>query len=347
MSFLVFSVASLTPGDPAEEYAQRIRDRPPTAEELAAARRHELRLDRPFVVQYWSWVGHALRGDLGKSFFTRKPVVDEIRHRIPFTLQLAVPAALISLVLAVVEARSAPSTATGWIDQVVRILSLAGASLPSFWLAFRSSSCSRCDWAGSRWPGGRTGSASYVLPVVALSLPSAAVLGRFIRSTLLEILGEDYIRTARSKGLRETLVLRRHALRNSLVPIVTAFGTSLGHLLGGTVVIESIFAWPGLGTLTIEAIRHRDYPMLQAFVLFSGLVVVALNLIVDVSYAAIDPRIRPGPGQGPGGCRMTAHRPRHRGGDGPGVRVGRPRQLAAAAVVRRETGRPASAWSSC
>jgi peptide/nickel transport system permease protein len=293
MSFLVFSVASLTPGDPAEEYAQRVRDRPPTAEELAAAR-HELRLDRPFVVQYWSWVGHALRGDLGKSFFTRKPVVEEVRHRIPFTLQLAVPAALISLVLALLVGTVCAFYRNRWIDQVVRILSLAGASLPSFWLAFLLIILFSVRLGWFPVAGRQNGLASYVLPVVALSLPSAAVLGRFIRSTLLEILGEDYIRSARSKGLRETLVLRRHALRNSLVPIVTAFGTSLGHLLGGTVVIESIFAWPGLGTLTIEAIRHRDYPMLQAFVLFSGLVVVALNLIVDVSYAAIDPRIRPG-----------------------------------------------------
>jgi peptide/nickel transport system permease protein len=293
MSFLVFSVASLTPGDPAEEYAQRVSDHPPTAEQLAAAR-HELRLDRPFVVQYTSWVGHALRGDLGKSFFTRRPVVDEIRHRIPFTLQLAVPAALVSLLLAVVVGTVCAFYRNRLVDQVVRLVSLAGASMPGFWLALLLIIVFSVHFRMFPVAGRQAGLSSGVLPVVALSLPSAAVLGRFIRSTLLEVLGEDYIRTARSKGVREVLVLRRHALRNSLVPVVTAFGTSLGHLLAGTVVIESIFAWPGLGTLTLDAIRHRDYPMLQAFILFSGLLVVVINLIVDVSYAAIDPRIRPG-----------------------------------------------------
>ncbi len=293
MSFLVFSVASLTPGDPAEEYAQRVSDRPPTAEQLDAAR-HELRLDRPFVVQYVSWVAHALRGDLGKSFFTRRPVATEIRHRIPFTLQLAVPAAVLSLVFAVIFGTVCAFYRNRLVDQVVRILSLAGASMPSFWLALILIIVFSVRLHIFPVAGRQAGLSSVVLPVVALSLPSAAVLGRFIRSTLLEVLGEDYIRTARSKGVPELLILRRHALRNSLVPIVTAFGTSLGHLLAGTVVIESIFAWPGLGTLTLDAIRHRDYPMLQAFILFAGLVVIVINLVVDVSYAAIDPRIRPG-----------------------------------------------------
>ncbi|MDQ3897587.1 MAG: ABC transporter permease [Actinomycetota bacterium] len=289
----MFSVASLTPGDPAEEYAQRVSDRPPTPEQLAAAR-HELRLDRPFVVQYVSWVGHGLRGDLGKSFFTRRPVVEEIVHRIPFTLQLAVPAAVLSLLLAIAVGTLCAFYRNRLVDQVVRMFSLAGASMPSFWLALILIIGFAVRHHIFPVAGRQAGLSSVVLPVVALSLPSAAVLGRFIRSTLLEVLGEDYIRTARSKGAREVLVLRRHALRNSLVPVVTAFGTSLGHLLAGTVVIETIFAWPGLGTLTLDAIRHRDYPMLQAFILFSGFVVIAINLIVDVSYAAIDPRIRPG-----------------------------------------------------
>lgn len=293
MSFLVFAVASLTPGDPAEEYAQRVNDRPPTAEQLAAAR-HELRLDRPFVVQYTSWVGHALRGDLGKSFFSRRPVASEIWHRVPFTLQLAVPAALLSLVLAALVGAVCALYRNHLVDQLVRILSLAGASLPGFWLALILIIMFSVRLRLFPVAGRQDGLASAVLPVIALSLPSAAVLGRFIRSTLLEVLGEDYIRTAHAKGVRRVLVLRRHALRNSLVPVVTALGTSLGHLLAGTVVIESIFAWPGLGTLTLDAIRHRDYPMLQAFILFSGLVVILINLLVDVSYAAIDPRIRSG-----------------------------------------------------
>jgi peptide/nickel transport system permease protein len=300
MSLLVFSVASLTPGDPAEEYAQRGKDRPPTAAELAQAR-HELRLDRPFVMQYVAWVGHAARGDLGKSFFTRKSVAAEIRHRIPFTLQLAVPAAVLSLLIAMAVGTVSAFYRNRPVDQVVRLLSLAGASMPSFWLALLLIIGFSVRLHLFPVAGRQAGLSSFVLPVVALSLPSAAVLSRFVRSTLLEVLGEDYVRSARAKGARETAVLVRHALRNSLVPVVTAFGTSLGHLLAGTVVIESIFAWPGLGTLTLDAIHHRDYPMLQAFILFSGLVVIAINLVVDVSYAVIDPRIRPGRRAVPGG----------------------------------------------
>ncbi len=293
MSFLVFSVASLTPGDPAEEYAQRVTQRPPTAAELAQAR-HELRLDRPFAVQYVDWVAHAVRGDLGKSFFTRHSVAAEVRHRIPFTLQLAVPAALLSLVIAMAVGTVSAFYRNRPLDQVVRVLSLAGASMPSFWLALLLVIGFSVRLRLFPVAGRQDGLASLVLPVAALSLPSAAVLSRFIRSTLLEVLGEDYVRSARAKGAREVAVLTRHALRNSLVPVVTAFGTSLGHLLAGTVVIESIFAWPGLGTLTLDAIHHRDYPMLQAFILFAGLIVIVINLVVDVSYAVIDPRIRPG-----------------------------------------------------
>ena len=293
MSFLVFAVASLTPGDPAEEYAQRVRDRPPTVEEVQRAR-HELRLDRPFVVQYGAWVGHALRGDLGRSFFTRHSVAAEIRHRIPITLQLAVPAALLSLVIALTAGTVSAFYRNRPVDQVVRLVSLAGASMPSFWLALLLIIGFSVRLRIFPVAGRQAGLSSFVLPVVALSLPSAAVLSRFVRSTLLEVLGEDYVRSARAKGAGEVVVLARHALRNSLVPVVTAFGTSLGHLLAGTVVIESIFAWPGLGTLTLDAIHHRDYPMLQAFILFSGLVVIAVNLVVDLSYAVIDPRIRPG-----------------------------------------------------
>jgi peptide/nickel transport system permease protein len=297
ISLLAFALANLTPGDPAETYLRRVLDRQPTPAQVVETR-EELGLDRPFVVQYLDWVGHAVRGELGVSYSTRRPVVEEIGRRIPFTLELAVPAALLALAIAIPVGVISAVYRNRLPDQVVRVCSLAGASVPSFWLALLLISLFAVRF--SLVPvAGRQGPASVVLPIFALALTPAAVLARFTRSTMLETLGEDYVRTARAKGLPGWRVVGRHALRNSLIPVVTAFGTSLGHLLVGAVVIESIFIWPGLGKLAIDAILQRDYPMIQALVLYSGVVFVAINLLIDLSYTLLDPRIRlGGPGEG-------------------------------------------------
>jgi len=295
ISLLAFALANLTPGDPAETYLRRVLDQQPTPAQIAATR-EELGLNRPFVIQYLDWVGHAVRGDLGDSYSTRRPVAEEIGHRIPFTLELALPAALLALAIAIPVGVVSAVYRNRLPDQGVRGCSLAGASVPSFWLALRLISLFAVQF--SLVPvAGRQGPASVLLPVFTLALTPAAVLARFTRSAMLETLGEDYVRTARAKGLPGWLVVGRHALRNSLVPVITAFGTTLGHLLVGAVVIESIFIWPGLGKLAIDAILQRDYPMIQGLVLYSGAIFVVINLLIDLSYTLLDPRIRLG---GPG-----------------------------------------------
>jgi len=290
ISFLAFGVAALTPGDPAEEILRRTTDRPPSEAEVAQLRR-ELGLDRPIPVQYVVWAGRAARGNLGISFATRRPVIGEILHRIPASLQLAIPAAFLALAISIPVGIISAIHRNRLVDQMVRICSLAGASIPSFWLAllliiFLAVKLSLVPVAG------RVGASSVLLPALTLAVTPAAVLARFTRSAMLEILGEDYIRSARAKGLPERLVVGRHALRNALLPVITAFGTSLGHLISGAVVIESIFAWPGFGKLALDSILQRDYPMIQGYVLFTGVIFVALNLIIDLSYTRIDPRIR-------------------------------------------------------
>lgn len=292
ISLLAFALANLTPGDPAEEFLRRTLDRPPTPAEVAEMR-EELGLDRPLVVQYVTWATDAVRGDLGLSYSTRRPVAAELAYRIPFTLELALPAALLALAIALPVGVIAAIHRNRVVDQVVRVVSLMGGSIPSFWLALILISLFAVKL--SLIPvAGRGGLPSLVLPVITLALVPAAVLARFTRSTMLETLGEDYIRTASAKGLRERLVIGHHALRNSLVPVVTAFGTTVGYLVTQAVIVETIFVWPGVGRLMLEAIHARDYPVIQGVVIFSGTAFVVINLLVDLSYAVLDPRVRLG-----------------------------------------------------
>lgn len=289
VSLLTFLLVQLAPGDPAERYASGILARPATLAEIEQAR-EELGLNDPLPVRYVTWVGDLLQGDLGRSFSSRELVSTEVKRRVPFTIQLAIPAALLALVIAIPAGIICAVKRNRFVDQVVRIASLAGASIPSFWLALiliiifavrlhLVPVAGRGDWR------------NFLLPVFALALPPAATLTRFIRSSVLEALSSDYVTTARAKGVRELLVVGRHALRNSLVTVVTAFGNSLGHMLAGAAVIETIFVWPGVGKLLVDSIGQRDYPMIQAFILYIGVVFVIVNLIVDLCYAWIDPRI--------------------------------------------------------
>jgi peptide/nickel transport system permease protein len=294
VSFLGFALVNLAPGDPAEQLLRRTTDRPPTAAEVSAERK-VLELDRPLVVQFGRWITHAARGDLGISYDTRQPVSTELRRRIPRTLELAIPAALLALAVALPLGSWSAVRRGRPTDQIVRLGAMAGASMPSFWLAlllilFFSVRLSTFPVAG------RGGLNTYVLPVLTLALEPAAVLARFTRSTMLEALGEDYVRTAQAKGARQRTVLARHALRNALIPVVTYFGSRLGYLITGAVVVESIFVWPGLGRLTVDAVAQRDYPMVQGVVVFAGFSFAIINLLVDLSYRLVDPRIGLGRG---------------------------------------------------
>ncbi|HVL97856.1 MAG TPA: nickel ABC transporter permease [Egibacteraceae bacterium] len=290
ISLLGFALANLAPGDPAVQYVIRTTDAQPTPERVAAAR-DQLGLDLPLPAQYVKWLGDAVAGDLGVSYATRRPVTAELGQRIRPTVELAVPAAVLALVVALPMGAISALYRNRLADQVVRVGAIAGASMPSFWLAMLL-----MTFLAVRIPlfpvAGRSGIASVVLPVVVLAATPTAILARFTRSAVLEVAGEDYVVTARAKGLKERRVVGRHIVRTSLIAIVTAFGTSLGHLLSGTVVIETVFAWPGLGRLAVAAIDQRDYPMIQGFVVYAGLLFVVLNLLVDLSYAAIDPRVR-------------------------------------------------------
>ena len=292
VTLITFLLSVAAPGNPADTLIRRLESRAPLPGELAAVEK-ELGLDRPLVTRYLHWVGQAVQGDLGTSFSTRAPVARELGRRIPFTLQLAVPAALLALVLALPLGTFCALHRNRIADQVIRVASLATASLPSFWLALLlilvfSVHLSLVPVAG------RGGAVTYVLPVLALALEPAAVLARFTRSTMLETLGEDYVRTARSKGLSAWVVIGRHALRNAMIPAVTYFGSRFAGLLTGAVLVESIFVWPGLGQLTVNAVAERDYPMIQGVVLFAGVTFAVFNLLVDLSYGLIDPRIRLG-----------------------------------------------------
>lgn len=289
MTILTFGVSNFTPGDPAFAFASRLANRPASPDEVAQAR-EELGLEGGLVPRYAQWVAAAAQGDLGISFSTRLPVREELIRRIGFTLRLALPAALLAVVIAIPCGVASAVRRNRPLDQLLRIVSLAGASIPSFWLALLLVVLFAVQL--SLLPAaGRAGLSSYILPVVTLALAPAAVLARFTRSTMLESLGNDYITTARGKGLSEWAVVGNHALRNALVPLLTAFGSSLGHLMAGAAVVETVFVWPGVGKLLVDAILQRDYPVIAGIVLYSGAVFAVLNLVIDLLYAVLDPRI--------------------------------------------------------
>lgn len=289
IALLTFLLTTLIPGDPAYGYFTRLNGQPPTELELIQVRT-ELGLDRPAVVRFAEFVGAAATADLGVSYSTRRPVTGELLRRVGFTVQLAVPAAVLALIIAVPAGLLCAVRRNRVIDQVVRVVSLVGASIPGFWLALLLIVVFAVQL--HLVPvAGRGGPASYVLPVVTLAMIPAATLTRFTRSAVLEVLGSDHVLTARSKGLPELRVVGNHALRNALIPLVTAFSTSIAGMLAGAAVIETIFVWPGVGKLLVDAILERDYPTIQGTILYAGAAFAVINLIVDLSYAALDPRV--------------------------------------------------------
>ncbi|MFN2555324.1 MAG: nickel ABC transporter permease [Nitriliruptorales bacterium] len=291
LSLLIFILVTLAPGDPAEELARRRAPGGEVTQEEIERTRHELGLDRPFVVQYGQWLKGALRGDLGESFSRQTPVWDEIRGRFGASTELALAALLmvvgVALPLGVVSAMLRHH----WADHLSRFVALAGAAIPDFFLAYVLIAVFATRL--SLFPvAGRRGMASLVLPAAAIAVAQAAIVARFLRSSLLEVLSEAYIRAARSKGLGNVRVVVRHGLRNAAIPVVTVLGPIIGAFLDGVIITEVIFAWPGIGRLTFEAIVQRDYPVIQGVVMFAGAIYITLNLLVDLSYSLLDPRVR-------------------------------------------------------
>lgn len=292
LSLLIFILGSLS-GDPAEILASRTDPEAQATGKQIDAIKHELGLDRPLLVRYGDWLGKALQGDLGESLYSKRSVADQIARAFPTTVVLALSALAMVVLLAVPMGVAGAMFHGRWEDQVVRIVALLGASIPGFFLAYLL-----VDFFAVhlRWfpVSGLNGPRSIVLPAFTLAIAPAAMVSRLLRSSLLDVLGESYIRTARGKGLAAVPVMVRHAMRNATLPVLTVLGAVFGRMLEGAVIVEVIFNWSGIGNLTYNAILVYDYPVVVGTVLCGGVVFVTLNLLVDISYGFVDPRIRLG-----------------------------------------------------
>jgi peptide/nickel transport system permease protein len=289
VTIFVFSLIHVAPGDPVVLMLGKFYD-----PKFAALERHQLGLDRPIVVQYAVWLAHLGQGDLGRSITQSSSVAALLARRLPITLLLAVGAMCVALFIAVPLGVTAAIRSEAFLDHLSRLLAMIGVSMPIFWLGLLLIIVFSLQ-LGWMPPGGSIdefGWQALILPCVALGTSFAALTMRITRSSMLEVLREDYIRTARAKGLTGRRIVYFHALRNALVPIVTVVGLQFGTVLGGTVLTETVFNIPGMGRLLVEAIGSRDYPLLQGAILITSLLYVSVNLAVDVLYAACDPRIR-------------------------------------------------------
>jgi peptide/nickel transport system permease protein len=296
ITVLSYVIMSLTPGDPVTMLVN-----PSMSEADIEIKRRALGLDQPVYVRYVKWLGELLRGNLGYSFSSGAPVARRIGERLGPTLLLTGTALGLSYLIAVPTGVLVAVRRYTWIDYLATFLAFLGISLPTFFLGLAGIYvfALRLRWlptGGTMTLGGDGGILDLlwhlVLPASVLAVAGAGALMRYVRSSMLDVLGQDYVRTARAKGLAEVLVLRRHALRNALIPVVTLAGLQLPALLAGAVITEQIFEWPGMGRLTIEAINQRDYPVLMGITLITALLVAAGNLLADLTYAYIDPRIR-------------------------------------------------------
>jgi ABC-type dipeptide/oligopeptide/nickel transport system permease component len=297
VSVIAFLILRLAPGDP----VQLMLPSHATRDEIDALRA-SLGLDRPLATQYVLWVGQVLQGNLGTSLFTSGPVLGELLERFPNTLILTAAAIGLATALGMPLGIVAAAKRGTALDTGTMIASVVGWSMPNFWiglilvivfsvwLRWMPTGGMYDIMAEERTLGDLA--RHLVLPATTLAVGHMAYVARFTRSSLLEALGHDYIRTARAKGLGERLVVLRHGLRNSLIPIISVLGVSIGHLLGGAVIVETVFSWPGLGSLMVHSIMNRDFPVVQGAMLFAAVVFILVNLVADLLYVAVDPRIR-------------------------------------------------------
>ena len=294
VAFFVFSLLYLTPGDPAATIAGDLA----TADDIARIHR-QLGLDDPFLVRFGHWAWGVLQGDLGTSIFTNLPVTTLIGQRVGPTVSLTVIALIITLSFAIPLGVIAASKVGSWIDRLVMVVAVLGFSVPSFVLAYIAILCFSVwlNWLPVQgYASLSEGFAPFIehliLPSIVLGLIYGALIARITRAAMLEVLSQDYIRTAQAKGLTEGKVLVGHALRNAAIPIVTVIGGGIALLIGGVIVTETVFAIPGIGRLTVDAILRRDYPIIQGVTLVLSAVYVVINLLVDMSYTFFDPRVR-------------------------------------------------------
>jgi peptide/nickel transport system permease protein len=300
ISLVVFLIMRLLPGDVAAMILGGNEDGGSAASpEAIAALREQLGLNQPLWMQYFSWIWGLLQLDAGNSLWSGRPVFAEIGERLPLTLELAFLALLLSMVIAIPIGVYSAVRQDSWIDYLMRSISITGLAVPNFWIGTMVILFLTLwfNWAPplgyvdfTRDP--LVNLQQLIWPALVLGFSNAALISRMTRSTMLEVLQEDYVRTARAKGLKPRAVLGKHALRNAVLPVLTLGAIELGGLLGGTVVMETIFTLPGLGRYLVDAIYHRDYPVVQTIILLMGVLYVVLNLIVDILYGVFDPRIR-------------------------------------------------------
>jgi peptide/nickel transport system permease protein len=289
VSFLVFAAMYLLPGDAVDSM---LAERGASAEELARLRT-QLGLDQPFLVQYGRFVQRLVTGDLGSSIVSGRPVADQIASQFPATIELTLAALAIAVVVGVPLGVLAAVKRGTWIDSLSMVVALVGVSMPNFWLGLLLilTFSLQLGW----FPAAGTGGWSYlVLPAITLGFSGVAIIARITRSSLLEVIHADYVRTARSKGLRPAIVIVKHAMRNSMASVMTVIGLQFGALLGGSVVVETVFGRQGLGFLTVQGIQRSDFPLVQVTVMLAALAFVVVNLLVDLTYSLLDPRIRYG-----------------------------------------------------
>jgi peptide/nickel transport system permease protein/oligopeptide transport system permease protein len=287
VSVVVFSMLHLVPGDPVKMMLSEFQ----TSPEQIAHLRAQLHLDEPLPQQFGRFIWNALHGDLGYSVRSKRPVLMEIRDNLPSTVVLALAGVGVAVVTGVTLGVIAAICQHSWFDTFSMVMALLGVSIPSFWLGLLLifALSLRLGWlpatgGGDLW--------HLIMPAMTLGLGAAAIIARLSRSCMLEVLRQEYITTARAKGLQEAWVILRHGLKNALIPVVTVVGLQLGQLLGGTVIIETVFARPGVGRLIVNGILEKDFPLVQGIVLVGATSYVLINLLVDMTYALLDPRIR-------------------------------------------------------
>lgn len=288
-SGVIFLMLRLGPSDPAMDYL-RLSRVPPTPQALEHTR-ELLGLNQPLLMQYLAWLGDALRLDFGVSYATQRPVLPDLLHYLPATLQLAGVALTLTLAVSIPLGVWAARHRDRWPDHLVRLIAFAGVSMPNFWLGFLLVLLFSLH-LGWLPPMGRGGVAHLLMPAIAICFMSLAINARLLRASMLEVAGQRHVTYARLRGLSPRRIERAHVLRNALLPVVTATGMHVGELIGGTLVIESIFGWPGVGRYAVTAIFNRDYPVIQCFTLMMVAIFVICNLLVDIVYAWADPRVR-------------------------------------------------------
>ncbi len=291
ISFITFCLVMLSPGDPVRQMIAGNEDIMVSQAEIDALR-HELGLDKPFIYQYLDWLGRALQGNLGFSYMVKRPVVDELLHSLPATVLLAGASSLFMLVCAVPLGIYSAVKRNSFTDYLIRGITFIGVSVPNFWMGLMLLWIFGLKLGLLPIVGGRVTLENMILPAATLGIVMASKYTRQVRATVLEELNQDYVVGARARGMSESYILWKEVLPNAMLPLITLFGLSFGNLLGGAAVVEIVFSWPGLGYLAVQSIIYRDFQLVQGIVLWIALMYMVINLLVDISYNYLDPRLR-------------------------------------------------------